>query len=160
MEIFKELYTSPDVWAAFGGDTLAVVWRKPIDSQQFRHTVTAATHTLRNRTEKFGVFVVLGHDHLLPSPELRETSQTFLKRIENQVLCSAIVVGATGFSGAAQRAAMSAMGLFVRPPYPTKIFGNTQDAVAWYQKELTKHIPDSNFSPPHVLKELEAAHQI
>jgi hypothetical protein len=70
------------------------------------------------------------------------------------------VIEGQGFASAAKRSAMSLLDLLMRPPYPTKIFGDVSEASVWVVQTLSRG-PRIRFNPTdlvNAVQEMRSAH--
>lgn len=69
-----------------------------------------------------------------PSDAFRDASAKLQARYADNVICSAIVVAATGLSAVIARSFLAAYQLMVKPKAPQQTFRDIKSAVEWIQK--------------------------
>lgn len=74
--------------------------------------------------------VVFPSDAKMTSEERAKMTQ-IIRRWEKTRLASATVILAQGLVGAMHRSVLTGMQMIVPAPHPTKVFGTTEDALAW-----------------------------
>ncbi len=74
--------------------------------------------------------VILPSDAKMTSEERAKMTQ-IIRRWEHTRLASATVILAQGLVGAMHRSVLTGMQMIVPAPHPVKVFGATNDAVAW-----------------------------
>lgn len=80
---------------------------------------------------KFALLTIVDANVPPPSDAVRKRGTQDIDAHKGKLYASGLVVLATGFSGAALRAAVSTMLMFVQPGYPSKIHGSEAECAAW-----------------------------
>lgn len=84
--------------------------------------------------ESLSALIVIEASARTPEQSVRNAIQKSMQRVDSKTDAIAYAILGGGFSGAATRAAISGILMFVRPSYPAKVFSSVHQAVAWLQQ--------------------------
>jgi hypothetical protein len=94
---------------------------------------------LKQNPGKLVELVIIFPSEARMTSEERARMARVIKRWESQRTASATVILAEGLIGAMHRSVLTGLQLLAPAPHPTRVFGKTEDAVAWlfpYIREL------------------------
>lgn len=124
-------YAARDLATGHWKNLCVVVWRDAPtmeSAEELRQQYLALARTAAGGFFSFGV-IEAGVPN--PDEQVRKAISAAMDAVERELLGAAVVVEATGFSGAALRAALATMSMLTRSRFPRRFFGTVEDAAAW-----------------------------
>jgi len=115
----------------------------------------AIKHQAVARLERILALVVIDALSRTPDVEVRNAMQRSLLSHASRTVALAYAIMGTGFSNAAARAVVSGMLVFVRPPYPTKVFPTVSAASQWLLSQGENRSPGDSRKQPDRAIQLE-----
>jgi hypothetical protein len=101
----------------------------------------ASNHPAMVRIGQPRVLIVIEPNARAPEANVRNATQKTLQRYESKTTAIAYAILGEGFAGAAARAVVSGMLLFVKPKYPAKVFATLSAASQWLLSQGPRGLP-------------------
>jgi hypothetical protein len=114
-----------------------IVWHRSPTAHGIVPGVRALEETFRRRAGRFVLCVTASAGVSLPEGGARRAIERAIRQIEPYLTGAVNILPATGFQGAALRAALTGIALVVRNPYPIAFVSTAREAAAF----VTAHWP-------------------
>ena len=123
--------TDADHTLAAWRNVLMMHWHGPVTMDAVQATHPAHDAVYAEYPRGLGVFVIVSDSTPIPPTEVRQVSALIIRATAGEVLCQCTIIEGGGFWGSAARSAAAAINILSRPPNPTRVFGEVEEAVAW-----------------------------
>ena len=122
---------------------LVLVWRGQTNFARAKRAIALAKDmAAEHAAAGMGIIIVVESKALVPDADARPVFVAGMRECGPSIRGAAYVVTASGFGGAAIRAAISGLSLVAREPYPTRVFATPNDAAKWLSTTLRDVTPE------------------
>jgi hypothetical protein len=118
-------------------DILVTIWRTDVDVDDVKRA-EAAQDELISECGTYGTFAVAEKGALRISPEARKEAARVTEEGKGACCAVAMVIAVDGFTGAAVRAAVTAVHILSRSRVPQRSFDRAGPAAAWMFEKLRR----------------------